>query len=64
MEGVERYGWLDKRDSKLILENTKQIARRLLLRGRPIETVAEDTELPLDTVIEIANQMQELPAGV
>jgi len=64
MEIIDEYGWADKRDQRIKAEAAQKTARKLLLRGLPVEDVAEDTELPLDTVIAIANQLQELPAGV
>jgi len=68
LEGADEYGWLDARD-KRIEEKAAQkaaqaFAQRMLLRGFSIEDVAEDTELSVGAVIEIANQLQELPTGV
>jgi len=55
MEGAEKYGWFAARDKKL--------AKKMLLLGDSFEKVAAVTELPLEIVIEIANQLQELPAN-
>jgi len=57
MEGAERYGWLVNRD----IEKAKTIAKNFLLRGVSIEDVAEGTELPIDTVVSIANQLEAMP---
>jgi len=46
LEGAEEYGWLNDRD----IEIAKRFAKKSLIRGRPIEEVAEDTGLPLETV--------------
>jgi len=40
------------------------IAKKLLLLGDSVEKVTEATELPLDTVISIANEIESAPAGV
>ena len=60
LERVDRYDWLNERDIKRL----KEVAKRLILLGIPPEKAAEATELPLDSVIELANQMQKLPDGV
>ena len=49
LEVGERDGWFTDRD----LEKAKAIAKKLLLRGRPIEEVVEDTGLPYEAVIEL-----------
>ena len=43
---AEENGWFSERDN----EKAKAIAKKLLLRGRPIEEVAEDTGLPYEVV--------------
>jgi hypothetical protein len=58
MEGAEQYGWLDNRTT----QDKMKIAKKLLLRGLSIEDVAEDTELPVEKVTSIANQLKEIPA--
>jgi len=59
LEGAEKYGWLENRfvDVKKI----EQIAKKLLLLGDSVEKVADATELPMDTVVSIANQMEKIP---
>jgi predicted transposase YdaD len=64
MEGAEQHGWLDNWLDNRETKKAKDIAKKLLLLGDSPEKVAEATELPLDIVVEIANQMQELPIGV
>ena len=64
LEGADRYGWLNDRDSNLKLENSKEIARKMLLRGDSPSEVADVTGLPVDTIIEVVNKMQKLPVGV
>ena len=41
-EAAEENGWF--------LEKSKEIAKKLLLMGDPIEKVAEATELPYETI--------------
>ena len=43
---AEENGWFSERDN----EKAKAIAKKLLLRGRPIDEVAEDTGLPYETI--------------
>ena len=51
LEGAERYGWT----ADLEIEKAKRIAKKLLMLGDSPEKVANATELPIDTVIEICN---------
>ena len=60
LESAERNGWFNDRDTKKIMG----IAKKLLLLGDSVEKVTEATELPLDTVISIANEIESAPAGV
>ena len=53
---AERDGWLTARDSFRDIENAKTIARKMLIIGRPIEEVAEVTELPYETVTALKQQ--------
>jgi len=62
LEGAERYGWLSERDTNLKIENAKEIAKKMLEFGDTPEKVARATELPLDTVLAIANQLEKIPA--
>jgi len=55
-EVAERDGWLTARDNSQKLEKAKAIAKKMLLRGRPIEEVIEDTELPYETVTALKQQ--------
>jgi len=57
MEGAERYGWLADRE----IERLKAVAKKLLLLGDSVEKVAEATELPVETVISVANQLEKIP---
>ena len=61
LEGADKYGWLDNRYNDREIENSKKIAKKLLLIGVSVEKVADATELPLDTVISIANQLEKIP---
>jgi len=65
-EAAERPGWLADwladRVADCEVEKAKEIAKKMLMRGTSINDVAEDTELPLETVISIANQLKEIPA--
>jgi len=49
-EVAERDGWLDNILENRELENTKKIAGKFLLIGRPIEEVVKATELPYETL--------------
>lgn len=64
LEGADRYGWLNDRDSNQKLEKAKEIAKKMLKRGDSPSEVADITGLPIDIIIEISNQMQNLPVGV
>ena len=64
MEALEEYGWLDNRDNAMVLEERKRLANKLLARGDSPGEVADVADLPIDVVMEMANQMLELPAGV
>ena len=48
LETAEENGWLDDK-----FVDRKKIAKKLLLRGRSAEEVAEDTDLPVETVREL-----------
>ena len=60
MEAIEENGWLDGHET----QKAKQMAKKMLMYGDSPQKVAEITELSIDTVIEIANQMQKLPTSV
>jgi hypothetical protein len=45
---AEEFGWLDER-----YVERKEIAKKMLLRGRPVEEVVEDTNLPYETVVQL-----------
>jgi len=60
MEGADRYGWTADRE----IEKAKKIARKMLERGDSPSEIAEVTDLSIDTIMEISNQMQKLPVGV
>jgi len=61
LEGAEKYGWLENKfvDVKKI----EQIAKKMLLRGLPVEDVAEDTGLSIDTINSIVNQLKKIPVA-
>ena len=48
-EVAEQDGWFADRE----FEKAKAIAKKMLLRGRPVEEVVEDTGLPYETVISL-----------
>ena len=60
MEAIEKNGWLDNREIK----KAKQMAQKMLVYGDSPQKVADITGLTIDTIAEIANQMQKLPVGV
>ena len=60
MEGAKQHGWLDDFETK----KAKKIAKKMLERGYSPNEIVEVTDLPIDTVVELANQMQKLPVGV
>jgi predicted transposase YdaD len=57
-EVAEKDGWFQQKRLEGIqegiregkFENSKAIAKKMLLRGRPIEEIIEDTGLPYETV--------------
>jgi hypothetical protein len=51
LEGAERYGWLNDRDSIKLNEEKKKIAKEFLLLDISVEKVAKATKLPLETVM-------------
>jgi len=53
LEVVEQDDWFKDRLQQDRLENAKVIAKKMLLRGRPIEEVVEDTGLPYEVVIDL-----------
>ena len=53
LEAAEEYGWLDGLLGNREIEKAKVIAKKLLLLGRPVEEVAEVTELSAETVMEL-----------
>ena len=55
-EVAERDGWLTARDNSQKLENAKAIARKMLLKSKPIEEIVEFTELPYETVAALKQQ--------
>jgi len=61
MAGAERGGWLIDAYRKRELETAKQIAKNMLLLGLPVEKVAKATELPLETVMSLANELGKMP---
>ena len=46
LEGVKEYGWL----ANEFEQNNKEKAKKMLMRGYPVEEVAEIMELPIETV--------------
>jgi len=48
LEGAEKYGWLEDK-----FVDKKQIAKKFLLLGVSVEKVAEATELPVETVMDL-----------
>jgi len=75
MEVIDEYGWMDSRYKKIEEEAAQRAAQEtaqraaqefvqgMLLHGLSIEDIANITKLPIETIIEIANQLQELPAN-
>ena len=65
LEGAEKYGWLENKfvDVKKIEQKIEQIAKKMLLIGVSVEKVADATELPIDTVVSIANQLETMPVA-
>ena len=49
-EVAERDGWLDDILENRDIEKAKKIARKMLLKSKPIEEIVEFTELPFETV--------------
>jgi len=53
LEVAEQDDWFKDRLQQDRLENAKVIAKKMLLRSRPIEEVVEDTGLPYEVVISL-----------
>ena len=51
LEVAEEKGILGTRDMMRELEKAKQIAKKMLVKGKPVEEIMEFTELPMDTVM-------------
>ena len=64
MKAIEEGGWLVNRELESLKNLSNTIARKMLARGDSPGDIVEVTDLPIDEVIEIANQMQKLPAEV
>ncbi|MCL2197427.1 MAG: hypothetical protein FWB80_00740 [Defluviitaleaceae bacterium] len=64
MEAIEEHGWLNNRVSQRITQERMKMAKKMLARGDSPEEVSDVTELSIEDVIKIANQMQKLPFGV
>jgi len=62
LEGAEMHGWLTDRDKSKEIERLKAVAKKLLLLGDSVEKIADATDLSIDTVLSIANQLEEVPA--
>jgi hypothetical protein len=62
-EGAKKRGWLDSYFNDVAIENSKEIATKMLMRGYPPEEVIETTELPVETVTSIANQLKKIPVA-
>ena len=59
---AEENGLLDEHYTNREIEKAKKMARKMLIDGESVERVARWTELSLETVISIANQLEESPA--
>ena len=57
LEGAEKYGWLEDRFAEKFAEKSKEIAKKLLLLGDPIERIVEATGLSIETVTELAAEI-------
>ena len=64
LEGADEYGWLDSRYKKIEEEAARKFAQGSLIRGFSIEDIASITRLPIETIMDIADQLQNLPANV
>ncbi|MCL2385967.1 MAG: hypothetical protein FWC89_00305 [Defluviitaleaceae bacterium] len=64
LEGADKYGWLNDRDSARLLEERTRMAKKMLMIGDSFEKVAKITEIPIDTVISIASELEKIPAVV
>ena len=56
LEGADEYGWLDDRYTHREFVKAKTIAKNLLLIGRPIDEVAQATDLPYDVVASLLEE--------
>jgi predicted transposase YdaD len=66
MEGAEKNGWLESYgieiDKEKDKEKAKEIAKKMLLDGESIEKIAHWTDLPIETIKSIANELENTPA--
>ena len=53
MEGAKKYGWLDNEFEQIKMQERREIAKEMLVRGYPIEEVAEIMKLPIETVMDL-----------
>ena len=54
MENAKRLGWME--------EAQKETARNFLLDGYPVESVAKNTSLPIETVNSLLQELQNNPS--
>ncbi len=47
-------GWFRQQENERINEELRKVAKNFLLRGRPVDEVAEATGLPIDIVEALA----------
>ena len=62
LETAEENGLLDDRYNSREFEKAKKIAKKMLMFGDSPQKIVEITDLPLDVVMSIANQLEEIPA--
>ena len=53
LEGVDKYGWLNERFEQIKIQNKKEVAQKMLIRGDSVEEVAEIVDLPIETVMSL-----------
>ena len=61
LQGAEQYGWLDEKFEQIKIQSKiqerKEIAKKMLMRGYAVDDVAEIMELPLETVMNLQGEL-------
>jgi len=53
LEGAEKYGWLNDKYEQNKIQDRKETAKKMLMRGYSVEDAAEIVDLPIETVMSL-----------